>query len=50
MLKGGGENGKVNNSRVYGSYQRAFVVAMILCVVGFVLTFVYKAIHKKLAK
>lgn len=35
---------------VDGSYQRAFVVAMILCVVGFVLTFVYKAIHKKLAK
>lgn len=32
-----------------GSYQRAFVVAIILCIVGFVLTFAYKAIHKKLA-
>ena len=33
-----------------GTYQRAFVVAMILCVIGFVLTFIYKSIHKKLAK
>ena len=33
-----------------GSYQGAFVIAIILCVVGFVLTFAYKAIHKNLEK
>lgn len=33
-----------------GSYQRAFIIAMILCVVGFVLTFAYKAMHKKAEK
>jgi len=31
-----------------GSYQRAFLIAIILCVIGFLLTFVFKAMHKKL--
>lgn len=35
---------------VDGSYQRAFLIAIILCVVGFVLTFVYKAMHKNVKK
>lgn len=29
------------------SYQKAFFIAIILCIVGFVLTFVYKAMNKK---